>query len=817
MSTLLRAGGSLFFAVLCAGAEAHAAETTAQITFTEHGVPHIRASNYAGLGFGYGYAAASPYSPAAETKAQITFTEHGIPHIRASNYAGLGFGYGYAAASLDLCALADVFLDVRGERARYLGASTSQSSGPLKRMTENETSDFAVHLLADESAVAAQREGLTPDTRDLVGGYADGFNRYLQDTPQEKRPRRCRDAQWVKPITADDVLRRVISAVLVGGMFNAELYDAHPPSTPATAFRAVREPIEPTDVGSNAIAFGAQRTSHGRGLLLGNPHWLWEGSNRFMQAHLTIPGSYDVSGVSVLGMPLINIGYNRSMAWTHTVATDYRATVYELTLDPADPTRYLVDGESRPMTRRDVSIDVRNGDGSVTASKHTFWISEYGPMIASAKLPWTTKTAYALADGDVEDTRYLRQLLEMGKAANVSELKRVLAETLGLVWVNTIATDSRGKVLYADYNVIPNVPRSVFDSCTRQIAFPQATLANVMDGSRSACRWRSDSRSRTSTAMPSDDKPALLTRDYVENSNSSYWLVNAKAPLEGYSPMIGRERTPPNLRTRFGHLLAAEYGTAVPGGSERGDMEKLEAMLFSNRDYLAELVLDDLLKACADPARPARAEQQAALLQKSCDVLSHWDRKDELSSKGAALFREFAREVKPVGEEDPAASTSFWSVPFDPNKPLETPRGLNTASSAPLEALLRAAERLTKMGIPLDKPLEDIQFIERNGKRIPLHGGLIFNRISLTLKSGVGYTEPIGSANSYLQVVSFDDSGPIADTLLVNSQSGDPDSPWYADQAELYARKNWVSMPFFAKDVALHAVGKPIELSYRAN
>ena len=753
-------------------------------------------------------------SHASDSRATITFTEHGIPHVRSSDFAGLGYGYGYAAASLDLCALSEVFLDVRGERARYLGASAQNGSALLKRTSENVVNDFTTRLLIDDEAVAAQRAGLTPQARDLIQGYADGFNRYLHDTPDEKRPLACRGAAWVQPITSDDVLRRVASAVFVSGMFDVELYDAHPPGAGAVAMRDAVAPIEPTDAGSNALALGSAHTSHGRGLLLGNPHWFWGVPNRFMQAHLTVPGVYDVSGASVLGMPLINIGYNKSMAWTHTVATDYRATIYELLLDPADPTRYIVDGKPRPMLRREISIDVRQPDGSVARSKHLFWLTEYGPVIQSAKLPWTTTKAYALADGNARDTRYLRQLIGMGEAGSVRELKRALAQTMGLVWVNTIAADAGGEVLYADYNAIPNVPKQVFDACTTRISFPQATLANVMDGSRSACRWRDDRRSNSGNTMPPDEKPALITRDYVENSNASHWLVNEKTPLEGYSPMIGRERSPLNLRTRFGHLIAKDFGRSQPDSSEEEDMQRLENALFSNRDYFAELVLDDLLKECNDTMQRTDDEQYRSSLSASCSVLARWDRKDNVDSRGAALFREFAREVKPAGEEDASNAAALWSVPFEPGKPLDTPRGLNTATSAPLEALQRAAERLGKAGVPLDAPLGDVQFIERNGKRIALHGGLIFNRISLTLTPNIGYTEPMGSADSYMQVVSFDNRGPKADTLLVNSQSGDTASPWYADQAALYARKTWVHVPFFPKDIERQAIAPSIDLVY---
>src|SRR5262249_45809535 len=54
--------------------------------------------------------------------ADIRYTEFGIPHIKAANYAGLGYGYGFAAAKDNICVLADTYLTVGAQRARYLGA-----------------------------------------------------------------------------------------------------------------------------------------------------------------------------------------------------------------------------------------------------------------------------------------------------------------------------------------------------------------------------------------------------------------------------------------------------------------------------------------------------------------------------------------------------------------------------------------------------------------------------------------------------------------------------------------------------------------------
>src|SRR5262249_971658 len=42
----------------------------------------------------------------------------------------------------------------------------------------------------------------------MVVGYADGYNRYLTETPVDRIPGWCRGQPWVRPITAIDLARR---------------------------------------------------------------------------------------------------------------------------------------------------------------------------------------------------------------------------------------------------------------------------------------------------------------------------------------------------------------------------------------------------------------------------------------------------------------------------------------------------------------------------------------------------------------------------------------------------------------------------------
>ena len=82
---------------------------------------------------------------------------------------------------------------------------------------------------------------------------------------------------------------------LSSGLLLQEIYDAQPPSAAdgsAPRAEASPPPLGPVDhlsAGSNGYGFGKAVTG-GAGLVLGNPHFFWDGPDRFVEAHLTIPG-----------------------------------------------------------------------------------------------------------------------------------------------------------------------------------------------------------------------------------------------------------------------------------------------------------------------------------------------------------------------------------------------------------------------------------------------------------------------------------------------------------------------------------------------
>lgn len=187
-----------------------------------------------------GPASASTHQPHTVS---ITLTTHGIPHILASDYRGLGYGEGYAMAENDLCGLAATFITYSGERAQRFGEDKTDLNYLLGRQPiNNVASDFATRLMISPEVVERARKDSSPQIRALLEGYAQGFNSYLK--AHTERPQACRDADAVRPITADDLLRRAAggSMFLSSGLLLQQLYDAAPPAPGVKPQALVRQP-----------------------------------------------------------------------------------------------------------------------------------------------------------------------------------------------------------------------------------------------------------------------------------------------------------------------------------------------------------------------------------------------------------------------------------------------------------------------------------------------------------------------------------------------------------------------------------------------
>ncbi|MDT8429703.1 MAG: penicillin acylase family protein, partial [Pseudomonadales bacterium] len=576
----------------------------------------LRAGLGAGLGIGL-LAACSPQQEgsALRYEANIRWTSYGIPHVLAADWGGLGYGFAYATARDAVCTIARDVLMVNGELSRFEGPD----GGNLQ-------SDIFHRAVLDDAMISAYRAGQTEQSIDFSAGYVAGYNRFLRDNAGSL-PVACVGAEWVRPINAADVDRLTVGVGIRYGLarYQQEMANAAPPGQTVAKLDSDFE--LPAGIGSNAVALGSELTGTGRGLLLGNPHYPWQGSSRFHMIHTTIPGEVDVMGVSLYTTNRVAIGFNADIAWSHTVSTGLRSTLYALELDPQNPTRYRYGEGFRDLEQIQITVPVQTAAGNLETEEHTVYMSHYGPVLVSNQLPWTSERAYAIRDANLYNDRSAVTYDAINKARSIDELEAAL-HLQGVAWVNTIAADRQGTAYYADISTVPNVDAELFADCRLQ---PEGISAQVvvLNGTDPACEWREDSRSAIPGTMPAEEMPRLRRTDYVQNANDSYWLANPEHPLTGYSPIIGSENAPVTLRTRAGLHFIDE----VLQQTAKVTPEKLQAMLFSQRNYAAELLLDEVLQICEGDVAPVMVDGQAVDIARSCSVLAAWDRRAANSSR----------------------------------------------------------------------------------------------------------------------------------------------------------------------------------------
>ena len=776
--------------------------------------------------------AAAPAVAKGAPRAKITRTSYGIPHIQASNWKGLGYGAGYAYAQDNLCTLAQEIVTVSAQRARYFGPDGTTIPSAMA-LDNNLQSDFFWQSIKDRKVVEkllVQKApiGPKPEVRQMVEGYAAGYSAYLRKTGVKKlTDPRCRGASWVRPITAMDLWRRYyqLAVLASSGNFIDGLYAAQPPGTAATARAATPSAAAPTagtqpigDVaawwhqrlgddhpqGSNGIGLGSQATQSKRGIILANPHFPWIGGERFYQMQLTIPGKIDVQGSSLSGVPIVNIGFNRNVAWTHTVSTGRRFTAFRLNLAPGNPTSYVYDGKTIPMTSRTVKVQVKTASGVETRS-HTFWYSKMGQIVSigAANFLWGTENAYALGDANADNLRIVNVWFDMNRAKDVDGLVTAQSKSQGVPWVNTIAADDQGDALYQDNTVVPAVTAGMVADCIPaglpRIVYDAANVI-TLDGSTSKCAWKKEKGSIVPGILAPNHLPILKRKDFVQNSNDSYWLSNPHKPLTGFSPIIGLTGTEQGLRTRYGVKMIEDRIAGTDGLPGKGFTTTNLRTLWSRFDSEAgRLVKTQLADLCA--AHPIVDVSGTPVdITEACPVIRNWDARGTLDSKGAFLFQMWWSN-----------SGATFSDTFDPNQPLTTP-SVFSPSDQNLQAIAKAVKSLRDNGLPVDATNRQAQFVPDKGGRVPVPGcgsdcyTAIYpttNAVTGSKNQGVKveYGQVVDGSSTVMQV-EMGKKGPSGTTILTYSESENPSSPHHADQTRLFSQGKWVPITFTAKQIA---------------
>ncbi len=225
----------------------------------------------------------------------------------------------------------------------------------------------------------------------------------------------------------------------------------------------------PSTMASNNWAVMPRRSAGRTALLAGDPHLDLSLPSIWYEVHMVVPGKLDMYGVTIPGAPGIVIGFNRDVAWTFTnTGADVLDYFHERVDDDAHPTRYSVDGASKPVERR--IEQYRNARGSVIATD-TLLFTHRGPLRHVAGR-WLSMQWTALETG-----HELQAFVDASHAKTAMEVEDAMARSFMAPAQNMLAADRAGHIAIRSTGRFP-------------LRAGNGKGNEIRDGSASANDWR---------------------------------------------------------------------------------------------------------------------------------------------------------------------------------------------------------------------------------------------------------------------------------------------------------------------------------------
>jgi penicillin amidase len=430
--------------------------------------------------------------PGLADEVDIVYDRRGVPHIFATSEPDAYRALGYVVAR---------------DRLFQLELQTRAASGTLTAVAGAAAIELDRNMRALGLPRAAERKLAALDSTDAgfraMTAYAEGVNAWINglsatDLPIEFHLLGARPTRWA-PINSihllnrmgwtlsysDDELGRLAARSRVGAAaadalfpYNSPIQEPIQPTSsgsPRYALRRLPPPGPPDDaaaavvaiataatrslrpddggfddaIGSNNWAVAPRRTAAGRALLAGDPHLELTLPSIWYEAHLVVPGTLDVYGVTIPGAPTIIIGFNRDVAWTFTNTQADVVDYYAETVDePSGPTRYMLDGEWQPLEVRVERYLAPNGD---TIAVDTVRYTHRGPMQRSPRgwisMRWTV----------FEPSRETGGFVDVTHARSVTEWMAAMATYVAPAQ-NMLVADRAGNIAIRSTGVYPIRP-----------------------------------------------------------------------------------------------------------------------------------------------------------------------------------------------------------------------------------------------------------------------------------------------------------------------------------------------------------------------
>ncbi|WND02301.1 penicillin acylase family protein [Temperatibacter marinus] len=667
---------------------------------------------------------------------RILRDKFGVPHIYGKRNIDVVFGLAYAHAEDDFKTIQDVLFAGRG----LLGSKY----GPDAAIT-----DYLVHFMDIWPSVRAGYDELPTDVRLIAEAYADGFNLYATEIAAQE-PERVYAALY--PVTGQDIVAgfafktplfygfdKTIADLAAGKLlFDKEVVKQSNSERmsglklSSSVLKATKSPR--LDRGSQGIAIAPKKTEDGSTYLLVNSHQPLTGAVAWYEARLKSEEGLDLVGGTFPGSPLILHGAGTHMGWASTVNKPDLVDIYRLKLNPDNPLEYEVDGAWMTMKNRQVRLKVALVGPYYWTVTKSVKETIFGPVLEF------DHGTYAVAYAGYREIRGLEFFLRVNTAKNRRDFENALAMK-AMPSINYIYADSAGEIAYYYNAKMPNRPN-----------VSGVQWKDILNGQRSALLWDSYVEANALPRVVNPDSGVVFNANNTPYI-SSFGQDNPK--LVNFPIHFGIETKMTNRALRLQQLL--KRPTFI--------MEDLRDIKYDlNYDPQWDVVQSIWLIKEAD---------LTVSEQKGLTHLKQWNLSTNVENIHAALGVLYISQM---------VKADMDGV-YRPD---------------PTQAFKKAFSLLMKSYKSYAIEYGLLSRIKRGEHSLPLDGGPDVLRAAYGWPLDQENHASIKAGDTYIMFVQWDAQGKVALRTIHNfgSASTRPNSPHYADQMPLFAKKRERVFPF---------------------
>lgn len=762
--------------------------------------------------------------PGLKEPVELVRDEWGINHIYAKNQHDLFFTQGYAAAKDRLFQFEIWRRQATGTVAEILGERE------LKR-------DIGTRLFKYRGDMTQEMNHYHKDGTEIITAYTDGVNAYIEEIlktpeqlPVEFQILNIRPEKWTPDVVIsrhqgllgniEEELQTGRAVAKLGSATVKDLSWFHPkdpvidldPSINKDLlfqdilelYKAYRKPVtflesdveeayktlayetamltpkmekeDPRSIGSNNWVVSGKLMADGNTYMANDPHrTIAVPSLRYM-THLVAPG-WNVIGGGEPEIPGISIGHNEYGSWGLTVFETDGEDLYVYELNPENPNQYKYRDQWEDMTIFSETIKVKGGEDVHVELKY----SKHGPIVFSDE---KNNTAYAVRCAWLEPggSPYLASL-RMDQAKTWEEFREACNYS-HIPGENMIWADKKGNIGWQAVGIAP-----VRRNFSGMVPVP------------------GDGRYEWDRYLPIIQKPNSLnpSTGFIATANQ-----NVTPEDYGHWNAIGFSWADPYRGDRVNEVLAS--GTNM-------DMEDMKALQV---DYLSipARTLVPLLAVLPMEGKVKEAR----------DKLIQWDYRLEASSVEAAIYVAFENELRKLASETfiPIAGQELidniqmkkvidWMV--NPNSRF----GANPMLGRNLFLLKAFNNGFNYLETTLGEEMTQWKYGQEKFKHTYMAhalGGVVNDgtKVKLDLgplpRGGNSYTPGSTGANnrqssgaSFRMIVN---TGDWDAAIATNGpgQSGNPDSPFYSNLFEPWAKDQYFPVFYSRNKIDSVAVNK---------